>query len=548
MKHKSAFSLPTFVALLIALALITGCQAPQSPPTPTPAQTPTTAPLPQPTTPSPSPTTPPTAPPPTPTEAPVPQTLIIGLGRDLYYGPKDWYVLHGSLAVWEPLFLPNNDMQATPVLATSWEADETGTVWTIKLRQGVTFHDGTPFNADAVLLNIPKLQEEYNRTLPDLDRLEKVDDYTVRFVLKQPVPDLPQRIAYFSSAMISPSAIGSDGRPTAPVGTGPFRFVEYVKGDRIILERNENYWGQPPKLERVIFKYIPDATTRLAALQTGEIDAIADVGSLQPEQASIIQADPNLVLLQQPVATSHYLIFNSGKPPFDDMRLRQAVNYALDRQGLVDQTLLGYGIPGISVITPRAKDWVRTDVAPQYDPDRAKALAQEVLGAQRAPARLVLNSAFLGRWPYANIAQILQAAVADLGIDVEIVTLESGAWNEALKNGDYNLTLSPYTLMTGEPDFFMSSWAWSKGDMNQRRSYGYANPRVDELVEAARIEMDHAARKAMYDELQAILAEEVPFTPLYHEITLYATRRNVRDLYLDVQFKPSIDRAYKVAP
>ncbi|MGQ9595188.1 MAG: ABC transporter substrate-binding protein [Anaerolineae bacterium] len=561
MKHRSLLSLATLaIALAVAVAGIAGCQAPQAPVASMPTQeaapiptlqpsAPTEAPKPAEPTPPPPPAPTPTAvSKPTPTQAPVPQTLVIGLGRDLYYGPKEWYMLHGSLAVWEPLVLPDHDLRASPVLAVSWEADETGTVWTLKLRQNVVFHDGTPFNADAVLLNVPKLQEEYSATLPGLDRLEKVDDYTVRFVLKQPVPDLPQRIAYFSSAMIAPSAIGVDGRPTAPIGTGPFRFVEYLKGDQIILERNEHYWGRPPKLERVIFKYIPDATTRLAALQTGEIDAIADVGSLQPEQASLVQADPNLVLLQQPVATTHYLVFHSGKPPFDDMRLRQAVSKALDRQGLVDQTVSGYGIPGISVITPLAKDWVRSDVAPQYDPEQAKALAREALGARRVPVRLVLNSAFLGRWPYANIAQILQAAVADLGMDVEIVTLESGAWNEALKNGDYNLTLTPYTLMTGEPDFFMSSWAWSKGDLNQRRSYGYANSRVDALVEAARREMDHTARKAMYDELQAILAEEVPFTPLYHEVTLYATRRNVADLFLDVQFKPGLDRAYKTAP
>ena len=477
----------------------------------------------------------------------VPQILTIGLGRDLYDGPDEWYYLHGSLAVWEPLVILDNDMVAQPVLATSWEANEDGTEWTFRLREGVTFHDGTPFNADAVLLNVPKLQEEYSTTLPGLDSLEKVDEYTVKFLMSEPTPNLPQLIAYFSSAMISPNALGEDGRPTGPVGTGPFVFEEYIEDDSIILTRNEDYWGGPAKLEQVTFKYIPEATTRLAALQTGEIDAIADVGSLQPEQASIVEDAEDLVLHEQGVATSHYLTFNSGKPPFDDVRLRQAVSKAVDRQGLVDTTLYGFGDPGVSVITPRAAEWVRTDTAPEYDMERAASLAQEALGSDRVEAKLILHSGLLGRWPYENISQILQATLVSMGIDVTIETMEGGAWSEALKNGEYDLTMMPYTLMTGDPDFFMGEWVYSEGGLNQRRSYGYANERADELILAAQSEMDVAERKAMYDELQAIVAEDVPFTPLYHEATIYATRDNVKDLRLDVQFKPSIDEAYLAA-
>ena len=480
---------------------------------------------------------------PSPTPTP-PQALTIGLGRDLYDGPGTWYFLHGSLGVWEPLVILDNDMVAQPVLATSWEPNEDGTVWTFSLREGVTFHDGTPFDADAVLLNIPMLQEEYMTTLPNLDSLEKVDEYTVAFLMEQPTPNLPQLIAYFSSAMLSPGAVGEDGRLTAPVGTGPFVFVEYIEDDSIVLRRNADYWGEPAQLAEVTFKVIPDASTRLAALQAGDIDAIADVGSLQPEQASVIQADDNLLLFEQGVATTHYLTFNSGKPPFDDGRLRQAVSRAIDRQGLVDSTLYGFGGPGVSVITPHATQWVHTDIAPSYDLDGARSLASEALDGERVEVRLVLNAGLLGRWPYENISQILQATLADMGLDVQIHTLEGGAWNEALRDGDYDLTMMPYTLMTGDPDFFMGRWVWSEGDLNQRRSYGYANERADELVLAAQSEMDTDQRRALYLKLQEIVAEDVPFTPLYHETTIYAARQNVQGLRLDVQFKPSIEQAY----
>jgi peptide/nickel transport system substrate-binding protein len=282
----------------------------------------------------------------------------------------------------------------------------------------------------------------------------------------------------------------------------------------------------------------------LAALQAGDIDAIADVGALQPEQAQVIESDPNLVLLQQGVATSHYLIFSSGKAPFDDVRLRQAVSMALDRDLIVEKTLYNFGDPGVSVITNRAKSWVRTDTAPTYDMDQAIELANEALNGERVEVTLVLSSGFFGRWPYENIGQIIQANLAELGIDVVIESMESGAWSQALKDNNYDMTMTPYTLMTGDPDFFVGRWAHSQGDLNIARNYGYANERIDELVELAITELDPEERKAEYDEVQGILADEVPFTPLYHEITIYATRKNVHDLYLDVQFKPSLETVY----
>ena len=136
-------------------------------------------------------------------------------------------------------------------------------------------------------------------------------------------------------------------------------------------------------------------------------------------------------------------------------------------------------------------------------------------------------------------------ALIPLGIDVEIKTVEAGAWSQNLRDGAYHMTMMPYTLMTGEPDFFMREWVWSQGALNVARSYGYADAHADELTLEAVSEMDPQQRKAMYDELQEIVARDVPFTPLYHEITIYAMRSDVHDLELDIQFKPSIERAYR---
>lgn len=144
------------------------------------------------------------------------QTLTIGLGRDLYYGPDTWYFLHGSLGVWEPLVILDNDMIAQPVLATAWEPSEEGKAWTFRLREGVTFHDGTPFNADAVLLNIPKLQDEYMTTLPNLDSLERVDDYTVKFLMARSTSTVRninthRKIVNGANKLINPAATPDPG-------------------------------------------------------------------------------------------------------------------------------------------------------------------------------------------------------------------------------------------------------------------------------------------------------------------------------------------------
>ncbi len=479
---------------------------------------------------------------PAPSDKPV--ALTVGIGRNMYYGPNTWYYVHGSVDVWESLTILDNDMNPKPWLAKSWESNADGTEWTFYLREGVKFHDGTPFNADAAL-DVPKLQEEYE-TLPNLDRVEKAGEYALRFVMTAPTPNLPNLVAYFSSVMLSPNALDAEGNPTGPVGTGPFKFVEYIEDtETIVLEKNADYWGEPAKVDKLVYKFIKDANTRLAALQTGEIDVIADVGCIQPEQAAIVENDPNLTLLTQGVATSHYIFFNTTKPPFDDVRVRQAVSMLINREEIVDELLLGYGYPAVSVITHLAKAWVRTDIAPQYQPGEAQALVQEALGGERASAVFLLSSSWLGRWPYENIALVLQQQLAEVGIDVELKVLDYGAWKEATAAGDYNLSIRPHTLMTGDPDFFFTAWAESDANLNVAYSIGYANARVDELIQAARAEMDTVQRKAYYNELQAIIAEEVPFTPVYHETTIYATRSDVGGVTMDVQFKPTWETAYK---
>lgn len=474
------------------------------------------------------------------------EEIIIGIGRDLYYGNTDWHIIHGSLMVWEPLIYPDENMDPQPYLAESWAPNQDLTEWTFVLKEGITFHDGSPLNAQVAVDNLMGIHENYT-PLPTLDRMEVVDNLTFKIILTDPTPALPDLLIFFQSAMLSPGTRDQEGvEEPIPFGTGPYKFVDYIDGEKIILERNENYWGEPAKTERVIYHYIPDATTRLQALQSGEIDAIADVGSLIPSQGEIIEGDEDLKLKTVDVLTNHYLFFNTDQPPFNDPILRKAVSMAIDRDLIVAETLYGYGVPGTSLISQLAESWVDPDATPVYDLEGAKALAKSVLGDQRVEVSYVVSSALANRWPYGEIAQIIQFSLADLGIDVQIQTVEGGTWNEMLANDEYQISMRPYTMSSGDPDDFMTYWARPDGIFNQKYSISYQNDQVLSLVNQAVSEIDHEARKDLYDQIQVLLIEEAPFMPIYHEVTLYAMRNNVYDLTLDALFRPTLDTMYKL--
>lgn len=515
------FGFRTLILLLLALFLMTGC-------TPTATEEAEV-----------------------PTEAPENITeyadeVVIGIGRDLYYGNSQWHMIHGSLHVWEPLVYPDQNMNPQPYLAESWEHNQDMTEWTFHLQEGITFHDGTPLTAEVAVDNLQSIHENYT-PLPTLDSIEVLDESSFVIKLTESTPALPDLLGYFQSAMLSPATHGqSEENQPVPYGTGPFKFVEYVEGERIVLERNQDYWGEAPKVKRVIYRYIPDSTTRLQALQSGEIDAIADVGSIIPSQGEIVETDPDLKLLTVDVLTTHYLFFNNDKPPFDNQQLRQAVSLAINREQIVEETVYGYGVPGTSLITQLAEKWVNPDATPRHDLEEAKALAQSVLGEERVQVDFVVNSGLANRWPYGEIAQIIQFRLEDLGIDVAIKTVEGGTWNEMLANDEYHISMRPYTMSSGDPDDFMTYWARPEGVFNQKYSISYQNDQIQKLIDQAVSEVEPDSRREYYDQIQAMLIEEAPFTPIYHEVTLYATKDTVFDLTLDAVFRPSLDTMYKV--
>jgi peptide/nickel transport system substrate-binding protein len=457
-------------------------------------------------------------------------------------------MIHGSLGVWESLIYPDENLEPQPVLAAGWESNDDATEWTIHLREGIVFHDGTPFNAEIAAANLLSAHENYT-PIATLDRIEVVDDLTLKIFLSEPTPALMALLSNYSSAQFSPATFEqADAEVPMPYGSGPYKFESYTDGEQIVLVRNKDYWGEPAKTERIIYRFIPDANTRIMALQSGEIDAIIDVGALIPSQGQLIEQTEGLVLATQDVVTTHYLFFNNDKAPLDNVVLRQAISMAIDRELITQEAVYGYGLPAVSNITPLSTEWVNPDAKPVFDPEQANVLAQSVLGDERLDLTLVISSSLANRWPYAEIAQIIQAELAEIGIDLEIEMVEGGTWNEKLANDDYDMSIRPYTLSSGDPDDFMSYWARENGSFNTKYSISYSDTQVEALIADAISETDHSQRQALYAQLQMIFADQVPFTPIYHEQSLFAYNELVKDLTMDASFKPALEKVYKLVP
>ncbi|UPA30821.1 ABC transporter substrate-binding protein [Terrisporobacter glycolicus] len=478
-----------------------------------------------------------------------PKVLTIATGRSFYQGEGTDIFVHGSTNVWESLVKLQDDMTPACDLAESIEPSEDYMSWTIKVKKGIKFHDGTELNAKAVKYNLDRLyhfsdvDKKYDKKTENVDdygkikSIELVDDYTVKVTHKEPTVDFMARLSYAAGAMFSLESFNDDGQIVKPYGTGPFKLKDYDEtSDVLTLEKFADYRNGKAKLDEVVFKKIEDASTRLSALQTGEIDVVADVGAIMPQQADKVKSDDKLELKEQLVTTTHYMNLNKSKGKlFNNNDLAQAVSYAVSSESIVKDLLQGYGKEAKSVITSVSKKYSK-DCGYEYNMDKAKELKEKSIGDKKESIDIIINSALTGRWPYENVAMLIQSQLEKIDIKSNIEVVDAAVWSERLKKGDYDMTLAPYTISTGEPSFYFEPHMKSDGAINVSRSYGYKNSKTDELIAKAATETDEQKRVKDYQELQDIAKKEGPTIPLWEDVTLYAVNKKVKDFNLNLLF------------
>jgi len=414
-------------------------------------------------------------------------------------------------------------LEVEPALATAWEISEDGTEYTFTLREGVTFHDGSPFNAEAVVFNFERMLNEdhpYHDTGPfplafffsSVDSVEAVDDLTVKFTLSEPYAPFLSNLAYPTGLIVSPAAVEQHGADFGrnPSGTGAFTFAEWRSNEAVVVEANPDYWDGAPDLEAVVFRPITDANTRTAEMLAGGIDMMVEV---PPVALSQFQGDAFQVFKQ---AGPHvwFLILNAKEGPFADKRVRQAANYAINKEALVNDVLEGTAEVAAGP-TPPAFAWAYNEALEPYpyDPETAKELIAEA-GAEGADLTFYVTEGGSGMLDPVAMGTAIQADLNAVGLDTTIETYE---WNTFLGQVNPGLEgkadMAEMAWMTNDPDTLpflaLRSDAWpDKGGFN---SGYYSNPEVDELLEKARAATDQDERAALYKQMQEIVQEDAPW-------------------------------------
>ena len=418
----------------------------------------------------------------------------------------------------------DGSLDVEPALAESWEISDDGTVYTFNLREDVSFHDGTPFNAEAVKFNFDRMLNEdhpYYDTGPfplsfyfgSIQETRVVDEYTVQLVLDAPFAPLISNLAYPTGLLVSPAAVREHGADYGrnPVGTGPYQFVEWESNTQVTVTKNEDYWDGAPDMERIVFRPITDGNTRVNEMLSGGLDLMVEV---PPDSVATFEGNNDFTVYEQPGPHVWFLILNLREGPFTDQRVRQAANYAIDKQALVENVLQDTATVADSPIAP-AFDWAyNEDLEPYpYDPDRARELISEA-GAEGAELTFYVTEGGSGMLDPVPMGTAIQADLEAVGLNVTIETYE---WNTFLGRVNPGLEgkadMAEMAWMTNDPDtlpFLTLRTAAFPEDGGFNSGY-YSNPEVDRLLEQARVSTDRDERARLYREVQAIVYEDAPW-------------------------------------
>ncbi len=443
-----------------------------------------------------------------------------------------------AFAIYDPLIKRAEDGSLQPYLAESMEPNEDLSTWTLTLREGIQFHDGTPLDANALktiwdqYLTVPT--SNVARSLAEVTAFNVVDPHTVEYVLAAPNAAFPDVLTGSPGWPFSPTAAQQFGEDAGanPVGTGPFRFVEWQRDSRLVVEKNEDYWQEGlPYLDEIVFRPIPDEDTRLASLESGDIDAMQTLRQSTVARARDLEGVDNYEYLGNNSGGS---LINTDKPPFDDLRVRQALAYAIDQPSLIE-TLGGTGL------TPEATQYVSPDspfyseeaaeAFPAFDVERAQELYDEYINdPQRSDGQPVgTDLAFTYNCPpdpsLNELSQLYQSFWSALGIDVELNQIEQAAH---IQNGLAKAYDVQCWRMSSERDpYFIFKEAFTEGPLNFT---GYTSDVIDENLEILRTTTDQEERQAAVEAISLDISENVPNLFTGYTLTNIAVRDTVKNV------------------
>jgi len=435
------------------------------------------------------------------------------------HGSNDSASSDAQHQIFETLTKYNEDGSVAPLLAESFD-NISDTVWEFNLRQGITFHDGSELNADVVVANFTRLLDPEFASpkafiFETVDSVEAVDNYTVRFTLTQPFAPFPAHLAHSGGMIASLDSLAA-GVEDNPIGTGPFKFYSWERGNEIRFVRNEDHWQNVPNIESLVFRVIPEPETRFAMLEAGE----AQVTALDAVRYNNAVNVPDINIDRLSSTSLTYLGFNTETEPFNDVRVRRAVTMAINKDDILHAVVQGLGVTATGPIAPTVNHSSNNVNTIQHNVEEARALLAEAGLADGFETVIYYNEGNAGR---ATIAELVQANLRELNIDVQIRSVEWGQYLELTGAGETPMFILGWGTVTADADYgifpvFHSSLHGDAGN----RSF-YSNPRVDELLEQGRLETDEAARSEIYREVKQLIIDDAPVVFLFHPDWAYGT-------------------------
>ncbi|WP_019122261.1 ABC transporter substrate-binding protein [Brevibacillus massiliensis] len=462
---------------------------------------------------------------------------------------SDYNTSRAAMEIYDQLVqFKDESTELEPDLAEKWDVSDNGLEYTFYLKKDVKFHDGTPLNAEAVKFSIDRQidpKHPYHETgtfayadftFGMVDHVEVVDPYTVKIVLKEPFAPFLSNLAMHAASIVSPEAVKKYGKDFSkhPVGTGPFKFESWTPGVEAVLVKNPDYFKGAPKVDKLIFKPITEDQTRLTELESGSIDMIVNI---PPDDLERLRADANLQVLEQPGMHVWWTAFNTQKKPFNDVKVRQAINYAINKESIVNNILHGTGELANSPVPPTVWGHNATLKNYEYNPEKAKQLLAEAGYPNGFEVTYWVPESGSGMQQPATMAAAIQADLAAVGIKVNIQTLEWGTYLDKVFQPKEKMDMDMHQMSwvgdNGDPDNFLyamfSSEQWPTAGFND--SF-YKNETVDKLLKEARTTLDKQKRTQMYEEAQQIIMEEAPWIVLDHEKQIVAANQKIKNFKL----------------
>lgn len=483
------------------------------------------------------------------------KTLIYGRGADsIGLDPiqqTDGESLKVTRQIYDTLVdYKDENTEIIPGLADSWESSADGLSWTFKLKKGIKFHDGTPFNAEAVVFNFERWMDKSNPYHKGgefpyyaymfggfkgdkghvIKSVTAVDESTVKIDLNAPQGPFLNNLAMPSFGIASPTAVKAD--PVKfnqnPVGTGPFKFVEWKKNETVTLVKNPDYYVKGlPKMDKLIFKSIPDNAARFTALRSGDIDMM---DGLNPDDAKVVEQDKKLKLHKRLGMNVGYLAFNVSKKPLDNPKVRQAINYATNKPGLIKSFFADLAVPAVNPMPEVLWGFNKNVKDYEYNIEKAKQLLAEAgypngfeieFYAMTEPRPYMPNGK--------KIAEFMQEDLAKIGIKTKIVTYDWQTYKDRLGKGEHTMALFGWTGDNGDPDNFL--YVLLDKDNTRTPDAGnisfYKNDELHNILIQAQQSTDQAKRSELYMKAQEIIKQDAPWVPLVHATVPEAARADL---------------------